>query len=140
MLNTDDLEYESMYGEEEDYDEVPEMDSLEQPAMGGELPCTCLASRMEPPGVTRGCLGFAGVMSPHPAWQRVAVPSGWGDLGFAALSLAPRQGARSPSQHRATHTVQTLHSVPLTEAITGSDGWFAGLVGLQVAGFLWSWS
>ncbi|NWH76187.1 CO7A1 protein, partial [Piaya cayana] len=30
-LDTDDLEYDSMYGEEEDYEEVPEMDSLEQP-------------------------------------------------------------------------------------------------------------
>ncbi|NWV63250.1 CO7A1 protein, partial [Malurus elegans] len=31
MLDNDDLEYDSMDGEEDDYDEVPEMDSLEQP-------------------------------------------------------------------------------------------------------------
>ncbi|XP_051483825.1 collagen alpha-1(VII) chain [Apus apus] len=37
MLDTDDLEYDSVY-EEEDYDEVPEMDSSEQSAMGAE-PC-----------------------------------------------------------------------------------------------------
>ncbi|TRZ13503.1 hypothetical protein HGM15179_013603 [Zosterops borbonicus] len=36
MLDNDDLEYDSMDGEEEDYDEVPEMDSLEQPAVGAE--------------------------------------------------------------------------------------------------------
>ncbi|KAJ7406919.1 hypothetical protein WISP_130785 [Willisornis vidua] len=35
MLDTDDLEYD-MYGEEEDYDEVPEMNSLEQPAVDAE--------------------------------------------------------------------------------------------------------
>lgn len=45
MLDTDDLEYESVYGEEEDYDEVPEMDSSEQTAMGGELPCPCPAPK-----------------------------------------------------------------------------------------------
>lgn len=39
VLDTDDLEYESVYGEEEDYDEVPEMDSSEQTAMGAE-PCS----------------------------------------------------------------------------------------------------
>ncbi|XP_075369784.1 uncharacterized protein LOC142415407 [Mycteria americana] len=38
-LDTDDLEYESVYGEEEDYDEVLEMDSSEQHAMGAE-PCS----------------------------------------------------------------------------------------------------
>lgn len=56
MLDTDDLEYESVYGEEEDYDEVPEMDSSEQPAMGGELPCPCPAPE---DGATRGDHGAA---------------------------------------------------------------------------------
>ncbi|XP_010147204.1 PREDICTED: collagen alpha-1(VII) chain-like, partial [Eurypyga helias] len=42
MLGTDDtsdLEYDSVYGEEEDYDEIPEMDSSEQPMMDAE-PCS----------------------------------------------------------------------------------------------------
>lgn len=52
MLDDDDLEYDSMDGEEEDYDEVPEMDSLEQPAVDGELPCTHLALRVKPLGET----------------------------------------------------------------------------------------
>ncbi|KAM4768828.1 kunitz-type serine protease inhibitor 5-like [Cyanocitta cristata] len=38
MLDNDDLEYDSMDGEEEDYDEVPEVDSLEQPTVDAE-PC-----------------------------------------------------------------------------------------------------
>ena len=72
MLNTDDLEYESVYGEEEeDYDEVP--DSSEQPVMGGELPCACLAPRMEPPGATVGLLGLR-----------------WGDASTSRLAVVPR--------------------------------------------------
>ncbi|KAF4799411.1 hypothetical protein TURU_054803 [Turdus rufiventris] len=38
MLDSDDLGYDSMDGEEEDYDDVLEMDSLEQPAVDAE-PC-----------------------------------------------------------------------------------------------------
>nr|XP_041574710.1 collagen alpha-1(VII) chain isoform X10 [Taeniopygia guttata] len=38
MLDNDDLTYDSMDGEEDDYDEVPEMDSLEQPTVDAE-PC-----------------------------------------------------------------------------------------------------
>ncbi|KAL2299817.1 hypothetical protein Nmel_012667 [Mimus melanotis] len=38
MLDSDDLGYDTMDGEEEDYDEIPEMDSLEQPAVDAE-PC-----------------------------------------------------------------------------------------------------
>ncbi|RLV99448.1 hypothetical protein DV515_00009730 [Chloebia gouldiae] len=37
-LDNDDLTYDSMDGEEDDYDEVPEMDSLEQPTVDAE-PC-----------------------------------------------------------------------------------------------------
>lgn len=87
MLDSDDLGYDSMDGEEEDYDDVLEMDSLEQSAVDGELPCTRLALRakllgetMELPQVLLGwCL--------HPAGQWVPVPSVWGDLGFPAPSL-----------------------------------------------------
>lgn len=87
-LDTDDLEYESMYAEEEedDYDEVLEMDSSEHPRMGGEIPCACLASRME--HIAGNCWaagallgrrlhGLSGSRSLHP-------PAGV-DLGFAAL-------------------------------------------------------
>ncbi|XP_009075771.1 PREDICTED: tissue factor pathway inhibitor-like, partial [Acanthisitta chloris] len=38
-LDTDDLEYDSMYEEEEDYDEISEMDSLEKLTVDAE-PCS----------------------------------------------------------------------------------------------------
>lgn len=87
-LDTDDLEYESMYTEEEedDYNDVLEMDSSEHPRMGGEIPCAGLALRMEHVGgncwsagalLGRCLLGLSGNRSLHP-------PAGV-DLGFAAL-------------------------------------------------------
>lgn len=60
MLDNDDLGYDSMDGEEEDYDEVPEMDSLEQPAVDGELPCTHLALRAKLLGETMELLQVLG--------------------------------------------------------------------------------
>lgn len=132
MLDTDDLEYESVYGEDDDYDEDSEMDSSEQPMEDGELPCARLAPRMEPLGVTTWlpglCWGDASTCRlagcPHALWLG----------GFAALSLAPKQVACSSSRHCAAQAVQTLCSAPLTKAVTGSDGWFAGLVGPAAPG------
>lgn len=132
MLDTDDLEYESVYGEDDDYDEDSEMDSSEQPMMDGELPCAHLAPRMEPLGATTWlpglCWGDASTSllaaCPHALWLG----------GFAALSLAPKQAACSSSHHCAAQAVQTVCSVPLTKAVTGRDGWFAGLVGPAARG------
>lgn len=50
-LDDDDLAYD-MEEEEDDYDEVPEMDSLEQPTVDGELPCTHLELRAKLLGET----------------------------------------------------------------------------------------
>lgn len=93
MLDNDDLEYDSMDGEEEDYDEVPEMDSLEQPAVGGELPCIHLALRakllgetMELPQILLGwclCIQLGSGSLCHLSGQ---------DLGFPALSLVLWEG------------------------------------------------
>ena len=73
MLDTDDLEYESEYREDEDYDEVLEMDGSEQTAMGGELPCAHLALRMGPRGVTTGLPGLC-----------------WSDASTSHLAAGPR--------------------------------------------------
>lgn len=71
MLDTDDLEYDSEYGEE-DYDEVPEMDSSEQPVMGGEFSCAHLAPRMKPLGATARLPGLC-----------------WGDACASHLAAGP---------------------------------------------------
>lgn len=65
MLDTDDLDYDSEYDEEEDYGEGLETEHLEQPAMGGELHCTCLA-QMEPLGVATGLPGLC--------WGDISIP------------------------------------------------------------------
>lgn len=138
MLDNDDLTYDSMDGEEDDYDEVPEMDSLEQPTVDGELPCTHLALRakllgetIELPQVLLGwCLhtqlgsGFLCLLS---AGIWVFLPSCW-YLGGLHLSY-----------HCAAHTMQTFCSIPVTKAVTSSDGCCPGVVGAAaLAGFLCS--
>lgn len=138
MLDTDDLEYESMYGDEEDYDEVPEMDSSEQPVMGGELPCAHLEQRMEPPGATVGAPGlcWGDAFTSHLAVGPCTLLAG----GIWDLQLAPRWSICSPSQHCAAHSVQTLCSVPPPKALAVMGGLLCQWDPLPLAGFLCSWS
>lgn len=138
MLDNDNLEYDSVDEEKEDYDEVLEMDSLEQPTVDGELPCTHLALRaellretMELPQVLLGwcrCIQLGSGSLSHLSggiWD--FLPSRWYLAGLHLL------------YHCAAHTMQTLCSIPLTEPVTSSDGWCAGLVGpAALAGFLCS--
>ncbi|KAI1234456.1 hypothetical protein IHE44_0003507 [Lamprotornis superbus] len=55
-LNSDDLGYDSMDGEEEDYDEVLEMDSLEQPAV--DVPTLGQSTEISPPAKPFPCSAF----------------------------------------------------------------------------------
>lgn len=71
------------------------------------------------------------MIPPHPAWQRVPASSGWGDLQPSCWHPGR---AHIPHHSTAMHAAQSSCSIPLTEAITSSDGWFAGLVGPAAPG------